>query len=893
MVADPPPRLPAPVAQSAPATRLVAVHQSITVGVNGDAPSAPADPPTLWAALAWVRRQFVGAFFNQAPLAHPLQTSVTTGGVVHGALGAGDPDGDPLQMDVDQQPANGQVVINADGGYTYVPTDPDFVGTDTFVVTIRDEGVRWFSKPGVTSVTVSVRVGEQPVTTAPEVDAPDSVTGSVSGSLGVSDPNSDVTALTYSMVDQPRYGTVVFDSASGGFVYTPSPVGRLGAAGLPGLTDSFSVAVSNGISPAVVVAVAQVPVVPGTVTVTESPVDADSQPFGLVVTKDGSRAFLANNGDRTVIVIDLRSGAVGAPISVGAKPLSLAVSGDGKRLFVLGDDDTLTVVDTDKAAVVGDPIAVGNDATAVALSPDGRRAYVSNSGDGTVSMIDTTTGTVMSTISVGSDPMGLAVSPDGRYVYVANSGAGSISVIDVRRAAVVTTAAVGASPIAVLLSGDGSRLYVADAGSTDANADGTVSVLDATTLQAIGAPIAVGDYPSGLALSADGFQLYVANALSDQVSVIDTETHHVASIAVGSAPTGVAAVSSAAGSFLLVTHAAVDNTSTGGVSTISLDGSQPLALIPAPVRAVASQVVSSATTVTPTRSSDFTQGFNVTNLTGRPIVLLSQRFVWGAVFPTDGRASGPLNGTILQPGASQHFELTRYVIGDNVGTLTYYQPAADGKEARTYEVVFSANQRYNSRCEGSSGACAIDGDGVTFYDDANSSYTISADNSDAQVAAINSLCGSSKASCRFVTNQTAPTETFTPEHPVGAIVRNSTESNITKSVAIVETTSTTTNLKVAAKAGFEVMKVIKAELSAEYGKAWTDTHQFGETINMTVPPGKQGWIVGQEPVKRYYGDMIITVGNTTITVKDMYVDTPDPSRAAIFTPTTADLGTPI
>jgi YVTN family beta-propeller protein len=51
----------------------------------------------------------------------------------------------------------------------------------------------------------------------------------------------------------------------------------------------------------------------------------------------------------------------------------------------------------------------------------------------------------------------------------------------------------------------------------------------------------VGRRPWGLALTGDGKKLYVANGVSDNVSVIDTETRKVlATIPAGKGPWGVA-----------------------------------------------------------------------------------------------------------------------------------------------------------------------------------------------------------------------------------------------------------------------------------------------------------------------------------------------------------------
>ena len=45
----------------------------------GDAPTTPVEPPTLWTLLAFVRREFERAVFNQPPTVDPLAGQVTSG----------------------------------------------------------------------------------------------------------------------------------------------------------------------------------------------------------------------------------------------------------------------------------------------------------------------------------------------------------------------------------------------------------------------------------------------------------------------------------------------------------------------------------------------------------------------------------------------------------------------------------------------------------------------------------------------------------------------------------------------------------------------------------------------------------------------------------------------
>ena len=84
------------------------------------APALPADPPTLWTLLAWVRREF----FNSSPTIayNPVQNSqsLVDGDVrITGNVGAADADDDQLTYTVIGRPLNGGVVaVDEDGNFT-------------------------------------------------------------------------------------------------------------------------------------------------------------------------------------------------------------------------------------------------------------------------------------------------------------------------------------------------------------------------------------------------------------------------------------------------------------------------------------------------------------------------------------------------------------------------------------------------------------------------------------------------------------------------------------------------------------------------------------------------------------------------------------------------------
>ncbi len=106
-------------------------------------PAPPADP-SLWALLAWVRREFSNGSptITYNPAQNTQSLNLDGDVVIKGNIGAADPDGDPLTYTVIGRPLNGGTVsIDADGNFTYRPMNAMAAvgGADTFTVVVDDE----------------------------------------------------------------------------------------------------------------------------------------------------------------------------------------------------------------------------------------------------------------------------------------------------------------------------------------------------------------------------------------------------------------------------------------------------------------------------------------------------------------------------------------------------------------------------------------------------------------------------------------------------------------------------------------------------------------------------------------------------------------------------------
>ena len=116
---------------------------------------------------------------------------------------------------------------------------------------------------------------------------------------------------------------------------------------------------------------------------------------------DGSRAATTRAGFMALFaVLAMGLGLLASPAE--AAPFAYVVN---------NGDNTVSVIDTATNTVVGTPIQVGDSPSLVAVAADGKHAYVTNLASNNVSVIDTASNTVAATVPVGSNPVGVGIVP--------------------------------------------------------------------------------------------------------------------------------------------------------------------------------------------------------------------------------------------------------------------------------------------------------------------------------------------------------------------------------------------------------------------------------------------------------------------------------------------------
>ncbi|HIF9218418.1 TPA: Ig-like domain-containing protein, partial [Photobacterium damselae] len=332
---------------------------------------------------------------NDAPVGEDVSAETQEETAVTGQLTATDVDGDNLTFKPGSDPTNGQVTVNPDGSWEYVPK-PDFNGEDSFTVVVDD------GNGGTDTITVTVNV--TPVNDAPvgeDVSAETQEETAVTGQLTATDVDGD--NLSFKPGTNPENGSVTVNP-DGSWEYVPNP-------DFNG-EDSFTVVVDdgNGGTDTITVTVNVTPVndapvgedvsaetqeetaVTGQLTATDA--DGDNLTFKpgtnpengqVTVNADGSWEYVPNtdfNGEDsfTVVVDDGNGGTDTITVTVNVTPVNDAPVGEDvsaetqEETAVTGQ---LTATDVDGDNLTFKPGSNPENGS-VTINADGSWEYVPN-----------------------------------------------------------------------------------------------------------------------------------------------------------------------------------------------------------------------------------------------------------------------------------------------------------------------------------------------------------------------------------------------------------------------------------------------------------------------------------------------------------------------------------
>jgi PQQ-dependent catabolism-associated beta-propeller protein len=263
------------------------------------------------------------------------------------------------------------------------------------------------------------------------------------------------------------------------------------------------------------------------------------RPRHVQLTQDRKQLLIACSDDHVIAVWDIASKKLVNRIKVGDDPEMFDISPDGRMLYASNEEDAMLSAYDLMAKKKLFEVKVGGEPEGVKVSSNGKLVFVTSEVNSLVQVVDVATKKVIKNIAVGKRPRRLMLTTlntkvagaDGKAsmgageLWVSNELGASVSVIRLSDYAVtgqIDFKPQGmrpeeVTPVGMVLSPDGKTAYV---GLGRAN---HVAVVDVAS-HAVRGYVLVGKRAWGLGLSRDGTRLYVTNGLSDDMSIVDTNT---------------------------------------------------------------------------------------------------------------------------------------------------------------------------------------------------------------------------------------------------------------------------------------------------------------------------------------------------------------------------------
>ncbi|MCZ7584687.1 MAG: YncE family protein [Deltaproteobacteria bacterium] len=268
----------------------------------------------------------------------------------------------------------------------------------------------------------------------------------------------------------------------------------------------------------------------------------------MVISEDGQTGYLANRAGSSILLVDLsdpvrpelidlnpdQGGTQG--IRVGSEPFGLTLSPDETRLFVanVGSGD-LSIVDVPGRQLIKNELLNWglND---IGIQPGSPYAYITNKGLNAVAIYDITTSRFVTsfplgglTTGLGTDTRGIDFTSDGRWAFIAARNPESLLVVDTDKipaqvdTAVVDILPMDLKPTAVRVAPNDYEVWVTNFDSHNVYAIDirSRSVLDVVSTGAGPYDLAIADLDPD---APEQYYVFVSNFNSHNVSLIDGRT---------------------------------------------------------------------------------------------------------------------------------------------------------------------------------------------------------------------------------------------------------------------------------------------------------------------------------------------------------------------------------
>lgn len=213
-------------------------------------------------------------------------------------------------------------------------------------------------------------------------------------------------------------------------------------------------------------------------------------------------AYVGQTSQGRIVRANLPSRAFGQGLTVGSIPTEIAFNSTGTRAYVTNQaNGTVSVINVAANAQI-DTIPVGSSPFEVIVAPGDSILWVGNAG--TVRAVRLATNTTAAQFQVGGIANGVAIARD-TLLYVSTHTAGTVLEFNLRTRTLGRTFTVGGIPQKLVASPDGGELYIA-------NQSGYIQFWNLDTGLQIGSNLILPSAAYGLARRSTNGLLYATSA---------------------------------------------------------------------------------------------------------------------------------------------------------------------------------------------------------------------------------------------------------------------------------------------------------------------------------------------------------------------------------------------
>jgi YVTN family beta-propeller protein len=248
----------------------------------------------------------------------------------------------------------------------------------------------------------------------------------------------------------------------------------------------------------------------------------------IAASADGRRAFLPIYGNsgvgrpgidgRKLLVIDLGLNQVTGVVDFGhgVRP-HLPVFDHGLLYVTTELDNAVTIIDPTSLRIIGKVPTGAQQSHMLVISRDGKRGYTANVNSGSVSVLDMAARTTLAVIPVADEIQRIAISRDDALIFTSDVARPRLAVINTSDRKVKTWVDLPGMGYGAAATPDGRWLLVA------IPAKDMVAVVDLESLQ-LARTVNVAKSPQEILIRPDGQIAYVSCMASGQVAAINLAT---------------------------------------------------------------------------------------------------------------------------------------------------------------------------------------------------------------------------------------------------------------------------------------------------------------------------------------------------------------------------------